>query len=269
MPTCVLCRTNLKTRGNLACHHRLLHGGKSVGFGHVPEVTLLYFVNSVKQTLTCPVDYCSFKRNNCKDVQPIANHFTRCHPHHQLFVTYHIQWCNLYIDPAERPEHNWAHIQHLRGGPFSPPTPVIDPKDHSLTYTQSPVDTEADSDSAMVKHPPPPSPCPDVASPSLEYDSSTNVDAVNVSLFASSSLLALPSSTVQPLELADRDKISWTMQISTRRLQCILSLQHSYSLHLVARQAPLPLHQYCSLLLQPLKLLIQWIILKILWLVTI
>ena len=87
MPTCVLCRTNLKTRGNLACHHRLLHRGKSVGFGHVPEVTLLYFVNSVKQTLACPVDYCSFKRNNCKDVQPIANHFTRCHPHHQLFVS--------------------------------------------------------------------------------------------------------------------------------------------------------------------------------------
>ena len=140
MPVCVLCGSNLKTRGNLARHHRLLHEGKSVGHGHVPEkATLVFFVNRVSQTLSCPVHFCQFSRNRCKDVRSVAVHFSRCHPHHQLCVSYFCQRCNLYIDPSERHEHNRAHIaQDLQGGPFTPPVPVIDPQDHSLTYIDSP-----------------------------------------------------------------------------------------------------------------------------------
>ena len=140
MPICILCGSNLKTRGNLARHHRLLHEGKSLGHGHIPEkATLIFFANRVSQTLSCPLHFCKFIRNRCKDVRSIAVHFSRCHPHHQLCVSYFCQRCNLYIDPAERREHNLAHIDQDRfGGPFSPPVPTINPQDHSLTYACSP-----------------------------------------------------------------------------------------------------------------------------------
>ena len=129
MPICILCGSNLKTRGNFAQHHRLLHEGKSLGPGHIPEkATLVFFANWVSQMLSCPLHYCKLIRNRCKDVRPIAVHFSRCHPHHQLCISYFCQRCNLYIDPAERREHNLAHIDQDRfGGPFSPPVPTINP----------------------------------------------------------------------------------------------------------------------------------------------
>ena len=157
MPVCVYCGANLKTRCNLARHHGLLHEGKSLGNGHVPEkFTLRFFVNLVQQTLSCPIGYCSYKRDKCKDVRSIAVHFTRSHPHHKLCVSYFCQRCNFYIDPSERREHNKSHIEQDRlGGPFSPPTPVIDPNDYSLSYVRSPKfnTTQEDVDISLQANP--------------------------------------------------------------------------------------------------------------------
>ena len=127
-----------KTRGNLARHHHLLHEAKSIGYGHIPQkVVLIFFVNKIDQTLSCPLHYCSYKRHKCTNLGPMATHFTCCHPHHQLCVTYHCQRCNLYISPAERREHNLAHIAQYRfGGPF----PYLYPPStyRTTTYAHSP-----------------------------------------------------------------------------------------------------------------------------------
>lgn len=135
MPTCTLCFRPFKTRGTLARHQRLFHDGKRVPDSELPppRFTLTFFVNQVQQTLSCPV--CTFKRNRCRTVKPIGSHFTNAHPGFTLVVSYHCQWCNGYIDPAERLVHARAHSNNMAfGKPFSPPHPQIDLFDGTLSF---------------------------------------------------------------------------------------------------------------------------------------
>ena len=139
MPVCLFCGATLKTRGTLARHYKLVHDGRSVNDAHVPEkVVLTFFVNELTQTLSCPLNFCSYESKRCKTVKPVASHFSRCHPYHQLCVSFHCQRCNSYIDPAERREHVRAHLEHdVFHKPFSPPTPSINPVDNSLDFTST------------------------------------------------------------------------------------------------------------------------------------
>ena len=133
MPTCDTCFRMFKTRGTLAKHQRFYHEGKRVSDLLPAKFTLTFFINQVRQTLSCPV--CKYKRDRCRDVRAIGNHFTKAHPAFKLFISYHCQWCNGYIDPAEIEVHAHAHAQNLAfGKPFSPPHPSITPEDGSLSF---------------------------------------------------------------------------------------------------------------------------------------
>ena len=139
MPVCVYCGVTLKTCGTLARHHRLVHDGRSLNDNHVPEkVVLTFFVNQLTQTLSCPLSFCSYESKRCRTVKPVAKHFAKCHPYHQLCVRFHCQRCNAYIDPAEMHEHVQSHLeQDLYHRPFSPPTPNINPTDNSLNFVRT------------------------------------------------------------------------------------------------------------------------------------
>ena len=170
MPNCVYCLKPFKTRGTLAKHHRLYHDGKSRGDGDPPmKFTLTFFVNQVQQTLSCPL--CSFSRNRCRNVKAIAAHFQKVHPSYQLCVSYHCQWCNDYIDPAEIYVHVHAHSEHMAlGKPFSPPRPQIDPANNSLSFVDDngvPATEGADWDIAIPETQPETQPKTPVASISI------------------------------------------------------------------------------------------------------
>ena len=77
-------------------------------------------------------------RDRCKSVKPIATHFQKVHPLFQLVVSYHCQWCNGYIDPAEIPLHAHAHFENLAlNKPFSPLILSINPADSSLSFSDA------------------------------------------------------------------------------------------------------------------------------------
>ena len=137
MPNCTLCSKPFKTRGTLAKHQRLYHDGRTMDDSQPPiRFTLTFFVNEFRQTLTCPI--CPFSRDRCKSVKPIATHFQKVHPLYQLVVSYHCQWCNGYIDPAEIRLHAHAHFENLAlNKPFSPPIPSINPADSSLSFSDA------------------------------------------------------------------------------------------------------------------------------------
>ena len=139
MPTCPDCHRTLKMRGTLAKHQRLYHEGRRVMDSDLPpaKFTLNFFVNKVRQTLSCPV--CTYKRDRCRDVRAIGNHFLKNHPAFKFVISYHCQWCNAYIDPAEIEVHAHAHAQNRAfGKPFSPPHPRINPEDGSLSFVHAP-----------------------------------------------------------------------------------------------------------------------------------
>ena len=99
---------------------------------------LTFFVNQFTQTLSCPLNFCSYASKRCRTVKPVATHFSKCHPYHQLCVSFHCQWCNAYIDPAEMCEHARVHLeQDLYHRPFSPPTPTINPTDNSFNFVRT------------------------------------------------------------------------------------------------------------------------------------
>ena len=100
-----------------------------------PRATLTYFVNQYPQTLSCPLEFCTYEKKSCKDVTSIVNHFRKSHPCFHLYVNYHCQRCHIYVDPAERLIHIKAHLdEDCRQIPFSPPVPVINPTDNSLSF---------------------------------------------------------------------------------------------------------------------------------------
>lgn len=179
MPNCALCAKAFKTRGTLAKHQRLYHEGRSID-GAVPAAsfTLTFFVNQVHQTLSCPV--CSFSRDRCRSVKPIATHFMKQHPRFQLFVSYHCQWCNGYIDPSEIRVHAHAHLEHLAlGQPFSPPHPVINPADNSLSFVDD-NGQDVDEEQACIVIIPETQPDPLPASISVHVDDRDIENIVNV-----------------------------------------------------------------------------------------
>ena len=70
-------------------------------------------------------------------MRAIGTHFQKAHPAFQLFISYHCQWCNDYIDPAEIAVHAHAHVQNMAfGKPFSPPHPSINPENGSLSFVR-------------------------------------------------------------------------------------------------------------------------------------
>ena len=56
-----------------------------------PRATLTYFVNLYPQTLSCPLEFCTYEKKSCKDVMSIVNHFRKSHPCFHLYVNYHCQ----------------------------------------------------------------------------------------------------------------------------------------------------------------------------------
>ena len=134
MPICTLCSRSFKTRGTLGRYQRLIHDGKCTDDSVPPVcVSLTYFVNLSQQPLKCPL--CPFVRKRCKNVNSVAAHFRQSHSHHQLCVSYHCQWCDSHIDPAEIRIHARSHALHrCAGQPFSPPIPQINPADGSLSF---------------------------------------------------------------------------------------------------------------------------------------
>lgn len=136
MPQCMYCGTHLKTRKSLKRHCEALHHGRRVSEQHTPEkVYVNFFTNLFQQSLSCPLPYCSFTKFGCKNTKLLAKHFTSSHPYHELVIQHHCQTCNSYIDPAERCQHNRAHIVHsLRGTPLKDLVPHINEHDHSLEF---------------------------------------------------------------------------------------------------------------------------------------
>ena len=137
MPVCTLCSRPFKTRGTLRKHQQTIHDGKTMDDSTPPTpVSLTYYVNFSMQPLKCPL--CLFDRKRCKNVNSMAAHFRLRHPHYQLCVLYHCQWCDSHIDPAEIRIHARSHSLHrCAGQPFSPPIPQINPADGSLSFIDS------------------------------------------------------------------------------------------------------------------------------------
>ena len=81
---------------------------------------------------------CKFQEADAEVLsQLIATHFQKVHSY-QLVVSYHCQWCNGYIDPAEIRLHAHAHFENLAlNKPCSPPMAGINPADSSLLFTDA------------------------------------------------------------------------------------------------------------------------------------
>lgn len=155
MPICILCGANLKTRGALAKHQKLIHDGRRASIDHVPQkVVLTYFVNRADQTLSCPLDFCTYTKKKCSNVWPMATHFAKNHKYYELHVSYHCQSCNIYIDPVEQYHHLRAHVrQDIFHEPFKPPTPQINPVDNTLEFVDVQEDAIASQPSNDVPYP--------------------------------------------------------------------------------------------------------------------
>lgn len=139
MPQCMYCGTHLQTRHSLRRHCEALHHGRHISEQHSPEkVVLTFFTNLPEQSLSCPLPYCSFAKVGCKNTKLLAKHFTSSHPYHELVIQHYCQTCSSYINPADRRQHNRAHIElYLNGTPLDHLIPRINEHDDSLEFVES------------------------------------------------------------------------------------------------------------------------------------